>query len=518
MENLTKEINAHFSNEYNFLKLWEVTYDKESAKCKIAFLYPQNVDITDEQKNKLEVFLYDFLKINAKLEVKFKKSYLDDELINNYIIEYFKRNNFSLFVSIKQENIAISKNLNDINVKFCFPKEIMEYISENNIFEKLKEDIEKNFIASFYFEMEKSQNEIDQSILVKRENEINVVNVKKVARYEVYDIKKIFGKDVTPYPELISEQKSEKTNVILAGEVGNIIKKQYKSKRSKTLDELNFFYTFDIKDATGTISAIHFSTKTNESKLDALTVGMHCLFLGDIRNNIYNKLTYFVNSVSHCIIVKDEILKVQEENKKEKFFFSDEYKTVKPQPYLDKHQENLFFKNEYTDLINNNTIVVFDVETTGLEPEFAEIIELGAVKVVNGELIETFQSLIKPENEIPSVITEITSITNDMVEDAPRVTQVLTDFILFSRDSVLSGYNVGFDMRFLQKFAQNMGFKFENRVEDAMSYARAQLSLGNYTLKNVAKNLDISLKEAHRALNDAIATARVLIELNKKKN
>jgi DNA polymerase III alpha subunit (gram-positive type) len=68
----------------------------------------------------------------------------------------------------------------------------------------------------------------------------------------------------------------------------------------------------------------------------------------------------------------------------------------------------------------------------------------------------------------------------------------------------------------LQKAAANMGFRFENRVEDVMAFARAQLTLGNYTLKNVAKSLNISLKEAHRALNDAIATARALVALNKK--
>ena len=517
MEKLTKEIASHFSNEFDFLKLWEVTYDKENATCKIAFLYPQSVELADEQKVRIEQFLREFLALNAKIEVKYKKSYLDEELIVKYLLDYFKHNNFSLFVSAGKENFEITKNLTEIFVTFHFPKQITDYISENNILEKLKEDAERNFIATFYFEIMANEEKIDQSILERRASEIAIPVAKKVARYEVTEVEKMFGKDITPYPELISEQKTEKTNVILAGEVLNIIKKQYKSKHAKTPDELSYFYTFDIKDATGTFSAIHFANKTNEKKLDSLTVGMHCLFMGDIRNNTYNKLTYYVNSVAHCVIKKDEVLKAQEEFKKEKFFMSDTYQCIKPLPFGDKLQENLFFKSEYTDLIQNNTIVVFDVETTGLEPEFAEIIEIGAVKVVNGELVETFQSLIKPEKEIPSIITEITGITNDMVAFSPSVTQVLTDFILFAKNSVLSGYNVGFDMRFLQKASQNMGFKFENKVEDAMSYARAQLTLGNYTLKNVAKHLNVSLKEAHRALNDAIATARVLIELNKKK-
>lgn len=103
-----------------------------------------------------------------------------------------------------------------------------------------------------------------------------------------------------------------------------------------------------------------------------------------------------------------------------------------------------------------------------------------------------------------------------MVADAPNIKKVVADFILFSKNCVLSGYNVGFDMRFLQNAGKEIDYHFENQVEDAMVYARNKLFLGNYTLKNVAKHLNVSLKEAHRALNDAIATAKVLLALNKK--
>ena len=516
MENLTNEINKNFENEFSFLKLFEVVYDKEKNNCKIVFLFPQDKEeITDDQRSRLEEFLKQYLSLSANLEVKFRKSYLDDVLIIKFLMQFFKQNNYSLFISAKEENIEIQQDYTQINVTLHFPKEIAAYIQSNNLIEVLKLEAEKNFIANFYFSVVENQEKIDDSILQKREEKIPVVAQKKVTRYEVFEPQKLFGKEITPFPELISEQKVEKESLILAGMISNIIKKPFKSKHSKDPNELSYYYTFDIKDETGTISGIHFSNKSNQSKLDALAENMQVLLMGDLRKNNYGKLTYYIKAISHCMIKKDVIEQAKIESKKESFALSDEYQHIFPNKFIDTHQENLFVIKKYTPLITENTIVVFDVETTGLEPEFAEIIEIGACKVVNGEIVETFQTLIKPTKEIPSLITEITGIDNEMVVDAPSITAAMTDFILFAKSSVLSGYNVGFDMRFIQKAAANMGYHFDNKVEDAMAYARAKLTLGNYTLKNVAKSLNVSLKEAHRALNDAIATARVLVELNK---
>lgn len=516
MENLTNEINKHFENEFAFLKLLEVVYDKGKNNCKIVFLFPQEIaEISDTQRTKLEEFLKEHLSLNALLELKFKKSYLDKVLVEKFVFNFFKQNNFSLFTSAKEEDMQIEYDLTEINVLFQFPKEICDYIESNNILQDLKAELEKNFISVFNLKVQESTNQIDESILEKREEKIPAFVQKKSTRYEVFEPSKLFGVEITPFPELIAEQKVEKSSLILAGIISNIIKKPFKSKHAKNPDDLSYYYTFDIKDETGSISAIHFSNKSNQSKLDSLAENMQLLLIGDLRKNSYGKLTYYIKAISHCIIKKEVIEQAKLESKKESFVLSDEYQLIFPKKFVDTHQENLFLVKKYTDLITNNTIVVFDVETTGFEPEFAEIIEIGAVKVVNGEIIETFQTLIKPVKEIPSLITDITGIDNSMVADSPSVTQALTDFILFAKDSVLSGYNVGFDMRFIQKAASNMGYHFTNKVEDAMAYARAKLVLGNYTLKNVSKNLNISLKEAHRALNDAIATARVLVELNK---
>ena len=96
-----------------------------------------------------------------------------------------------------------------------------------------------------------------------------------------------------------------------------------------------------------------------------------------------------------------------------------------------------------------NNYVVFDIETTGLDPEFDEIIEIGAVKIKDGIKIDTFNSLIKPEYEIDEFITELTGITNGMVENAPSIDEVLPKFMDFIRDYIIIGHNVNFDINFI---------------------------------------------------------------------
>jgi DNA polymerase-3 subunit alpha (Gram-positive type) len=158
---------------------------------------------------------------------------------------------------------------------------------------------------------------------------------------------------------------------------------------------------------------------------------------------------------------------------------------------------------------------VFDVETTGLDAETCEIIEIGAVKVSGGRIIEKFQTLVKPKKPISSLITDITGITNEMVADAPKIEGVIKDFCLFTKNTILAGYNVGFDVKFIQNAGREFGIKFQNEVQDVMVLARQKVQCKNYKLLTVVKTLNLTLDNAHRAFFDALATAEVLLELSK---
>ena len=158
----------------------------------------------------------------------------------------------------------------------------------------------------------------------------------------------------------------------------------------------------------------------------------------------------------------------------------------------------------------DDSFIVFDIETTGLNPKFSKIIEIGAVKIVNGEVAGSFSKFVNPEVPIPYNITKLTSITDDMVLDAETIETVLPEFLEFVGDSVLVAHNAGFDTKFIKKYAKDMGRKVENTILDTMTLGHILCpELGKFTLDRICKHLGVKLENHHRAVDDAAATAEV---------
>lgn len=156
--------------------------------------------------------------------------------------------------------------------------------------------------------------------------------------------------------------------------------------------------------------------------------------------------------------------------------------------------------------------VVVDIETTGLDPRWDEIIELSALRVRGGEVRDTFSTFVKPENEISDFITQLTGITNDDVADAPSVGVVLPDFLDFIGSDVIVGHNVHFDVNFIyDAAAEHCGRPVSNDIVDTMRISRHVLpQLKHHRLADVAGALDIIPGGVHRALVDCETTHAVL--------
>ena len=144
------------------------------------------------------------------------------------------------------------------------------------------------------------------------------------------------------------------------------------------------------------------------------------------------------------------------------------------------------------------------------------IIEIGAVKVRDGKIIERFMSYVDPHVHISNEITNLKGITDDDVMGAPSYEQVLADFYKFTRNSYLSGYNIiGFDCHFLNVFGKLSGYNFDNKIVDVFKLAQKEVKgTKNLKLGTVAEHLGVVLDNAHRAVYDAIATAEVLIKIS----
>lgn len=157
-----------------------------------------------------------------------------------------------------------------------------------------------------------------------------------------------------------------------------------------------------------------------------------------------------------------------------------------------------------------DSFVVFDLETTGFSPTRNRIIEIGAVKVENGKITDRFSTFVNPGVPIPPRITEVTSIEDSMVADAPGIETVLPEFLAFCQGCVLVAHNADFDYSFICKKGIEQGLDTEFTVVDTVGIARVLFPhLARYTLDNVAKVLKISLVNHHRAVEDAEATAEI---------
>ena len=150
-----------------------------------------------------------------------------------------------------------------------------------------------------------------------------------------------------------------------------------------------------------------------------------------------------------------------------------------------------------------DTYTVIDIETTGLDSRFCEIIELSALRYSNGSLIDSFTTLVKPTEPIDDFITELTGITNDLVSDAPAISDAIKNFYNFVGSDILVGYNVHFDINFIYDVLQNThGLDFTNSFVDVMRFAKKLLpDLKNHKLETVADHYKIS-SPAHRSYAD----------------
>lgn len=162
----------------------------------------------------------------------------------------------------------------------------------------------------------------------------------------------------------------------------------------------------------------------------------------------------------------------------------------------------------------DSPFVVFDIETTGLDKNKEAITEIGAVKVENGRIVDRWSTFVNPMKHIPEYITKITSITDSMVKDAPKIGEIIGEFLEFCKGCVLVAHNAAFDTGFIKKAAEENGIEYDFCSLDTMVLARCMYpELGNVRLETLSKHLGVILENHHRAVDDAKATADIFVKM-----
>lgn len=159
--------------------------------------------------------------------------------------------------------------------------------------------------------------------------------------------------------------------------------------------------------------------------------------------------------------------------------------------------------------------VVIDTETTGLDPSKDELIEVAALKICNGEIADSFQSLLRPNQKVSSFVTQLTGITNEMLANAPCAEELWNDFLEFVGDNIIIGHNVRFDINFIYDCSvKYQGIPFDNDFVDTLYISRQYIhDIPNHQLSTLADYFHFSAINAHRALADCEVTNQIYLAL-----
>ena len=500
------------------IKLAEVAYAREGSECVVTFTYPddERYKPSDEKRSAIQEAVTEFVSNICKAEVRFKKSFVDSDMLKSSVVKFLSDNYAAVGYGIDASQIEIDCLSGDMQVTLPCTSSVAKYIEQKQILSMLEREFSRKLgqELSFGIKLIEPTDSLEEVLATQdriEQNSLESVLQREIAIHKIEVLEKLFGREISDAPIFVEDIKTDLNYVVVAGRVKYFSAKTYVPKKKLDSGEAQperQFFSFSLEDPSGLINIVHFPTLATTEHIARLNDNMEIVVSGRVER--YNdRLSLRAADISFC--------KLSGEGKKVVYRSENpDYLAVKPASYIEKEQLDLFGNSNAgtSPFWQDKSVVVFDFETTGLDHLSNHIIEIGAVKVVNGKIVETFSTLVNPKSHIPEDATRINHISDEMVADAPSIDKVLPDFFKFTRGCVLSAYNIDFDYNFLRVAATKQRFNFDNEQIDTLILARNKLrGLRNYKLGTVAKALDVSLENAHRALDDTIATAKIFIKL-----
>ena len=452
----------------------------------------------------------------------------------------------------------------NINVQYCGTFEVdadsSEYIDaiKNAQEQANRESLAK--AAEFYSEESENSKEVKKKHFEDTAEEIEIREGKFLTPQIISSsIRPLYGRSIRGKMTPISSIAGDSGRVVIWGDVFDIEKRITKS------GDKNIF-TIDITDYTGSTTVKVFNTIKESASVDSIRKGDTIAVMGDVEYDKYaGELVVKATSIGTAqkVSVVDKAQKKRVElhlhtNMSQMDAVTSAgalvdraYKwghkaiaitdhgvaqafpdAMKAADKINKDEEKIkviygleaYFMDDLVESVKgesdaplDSTFICFDIETTGLSAARDKITEIGAVKVENGVVTDTFSTFANPEMPIPQKITELTGITDAMVKDAPSQSEAVSAFLDFAGDNVLVAHNAPFDTSFIRNACDNMGREYNFTSIDTVAISRAILpDIKNCKLDTVAKYLRLGEFNHHRACDDAEILARIFINLSNR--
>ncbi|MDE7452825.1 MAG: ribonuclease H-like domain-containing protein, partial [Clostridia bacterium] len=431
----------------------------------------------------------------------------DPEMVRLKLLEDIENNFRALSVTIKKDDVQVKKT----DAGFEYVISVLPSLADDGMCEEISARLKKSFCGDFIGNVVKSNAEV-QDIVVEEDHE-NEDYIMPVRSFEISAFSFLEGTEKQTRAVYLSDLNFESEKVVVCGRIEDIRERSYKNKK----DQEKPYYSFTLSDETAMHRITYFTRVKSIDKIKALKIGDSIVCTG--KAEIYNgDLRFTANTIDYGKVPEGFVPEKRESRPVPKY-----YSVIKPQPYVDIQQTDMFADRSVPECLKGKTFVVFDLETTGLNSaptsgSMDRIIEIGAYKICDGVICESFSTFINPQKKLSEEIIRLTGITEEMVSPAPTYEQVMPDFFKFCDGSILVGHNItGFDFKFVDYYCAKLGYMFERKLIDTIKLSQeVLLSLSNYKLNTVADRFGIAFNH-HRAVDDALVTAKIFIELIKIK-
>lgn len=438
--------------------------------------------------------------------VEISKLTPDCGMVKNKIIEAINAEFKALSVTLEERDIKVSKT----DRGFEYVISVMPSLSASGVCDSVTAYLKKSYCGEFYGKCVENT-KLAQSIEVEEEHE-NLEFEVPVRKFAISDFSILEGTENQDAAVYLSDINFESEKVVVCGRIEDIVERKYTNSKNQEKP----YYLFTINDETAMLRVTYFARVKSIEKIKALKIGDSIVCTG--KTELFKGyLRYTANTIDFGRI-PDGFVPEKRVSKPVPAYYS----FVKPKPFTDISQTDMFTDSSVPKCLKGKTFVVFDLETTGLNSSptsgnMDRIIEIGAYKVTDGVISESFTTFVNPQRRISEEITSLTGISEEMVADAPTYEQVMPDFFKFCNGAVLVGHNIaGFDFKFVDYYCSRQGYMLERRIIDTLTLSQELLFLSNYKLNTIADKFGITFNH-HRAIDDAYVTAKIFIELIKIK-
>ena len=456
--------------------------------------------------DRLRAISQKYLPQGLRAEIKVSKFVPGAEEVRRKILSLIAAQSPAAAAFLRPEDVEVVSD--GYGARFCldFSAEEKQLLRTDEIVDGVTKELNRSLCGSYTGTVRIVEKDLPaetaEEPAVEQAEEAFLPRVFPIAGFEKLD-----GGEQPEYATCMVDCNGEEENLVVCGKILYVQEKQ--TGKGKP------FFVFQLSDGTARMRVTYFSKQATVEKIRALQAGDSIVCSG--ANELFNgNLSFNAKRINKGSMPENYVVKERPMKK-----VPAAYHTVFPQPCGDYRQTNLFVQDSLPADLTANQFVVFDLETTGLNNTAVgglmdSIIEVGAVKIKGGSIVEKFSTFVACEKKLSPEIVRLTGIDDEMLVGAPAIADVIPDFYKFCDGCLLVGHNVTFDYRFIEYYAEKERYSFTQKRYDTMELGRELLQLPNYKLNTLADYFKITFNH-HRAFDDALTTAKIFIELIKQR-